>query len=182
MSDILLLVQKCAHTFSLYDLASGEALKHIVLPNFPHEFCVDPTRRFAYVGLFGIETAWTRGQEGDHRVAVIDLQRREHTRTLDLWPCRRPHGMACDGQGRLYAMSEAQDTLLVFDDPQAQDVPNLAVPSGGIKTHLVTLTVEGLRDDADARGPKAMPCRATSARCSSPTAATTPWSRSTRSR
>ena len=141
-ADILLLVQKCAHTFSFYDLDSGAALKHIVLPNFPHEFTVDPARRFAYVGLFGIETAWTRGEQGDHRIAVIDLQRREHVRTLDLWPYYRPHGMACDGAGRLYAMSEAQDTLLVFDDPQRQDVPNMAVPSGGIKTHLVTLTAD----------------------------------------
>jgi len=142
MSDQLLLVQKCAHTFSVYDLDSGAALQHIVLPNYPHEFCVDPARRFAYVGIFGVETAWTRGDDGDHRVAVIDLRRREHVRTLDLWPYRRPHGMACDGQGRLYAMSEANDTLLVFDDPEHQEVPNLALPSGGVKTHLVTLTAD----------------------------------------
>ena len=142
MSDLLLLVQKCAHTFSFYDLASGAAQKHIVLPNFPHEFTVDPQRRFAYVGLFGIESAWTRGEQGDHRIAVIDLEQRAHVRTLDLWPYLRPHGMACDHEGRLYAMSEAQDTLLVFDDPRRQDVPNMAVPSGGIKTHLVTLTAD----------------------------------------
>lgn len=140
MSEILLLVQKCAHTFSFYDLASGQALKHLVLPNFPHEFCVDPTGQRAYVGIFGIETAWTRGDDGDHRVAEIDLVERRHTRLLDLWPYRRPHGMACDAQGRLYAMSEANDTLLVFEHPREQDVPHLAVPSGGIKTHLVTLT------------------------------------------
>src|SRR6202008_1753760 len=41
MNDILLLVQKCAHTFSFYDLETKTALKHIVLPNFPHEFTVD---------------------------------------------------------------------------------------------------------------------------------------------
>lgn len=142
MSEQLLLVQKCAHTFSFYDLDSGTATAHIVLPNYPHEFVVDPARRFAYVGLFGIETAWTRGHEGDHRIAVIDLQSRRHVRTLDLWPYRRPHGMACDSEGRLYAMSEAQDTLLVFDRPEQQEVPNMAVPSGGIKTHLVTLTAD----------------------------------------
>ncbi len=142
MSEQLLLVQKCAHTFSFYDLDSGTASAHIVLPNYPHEFVVDPARRFAYVGLFGIETAWTRGHEGDHRIAVIDLHSRRHVRTLDLWPYRRPHGMACDGEGRLYAMSEAQDTLLVFDRPEQQEVPNMAVPSGGIKTHLVTLTAD----------------------------------------
>lgn len=145
MSDVLLLVQKCAHTFSFYDLDSGQALQHLVLPNFPHEFVVDPDRSHAYVGLFGIETAWTRGQEGDHRVAVIDLQQRLHTRTLDLWPYQRPHGMACDAAGRLYAMSEAQDTLLVFDTPRVQTVPNMAVPSGGIKTHLVTLSADAER-------------------------------------
>jgi hypothetical protein len=142
MSEQLLLVQKCAHTFSFYDLDSGTATAHIVLPNYPHEFVVDPARRFAYVGLFGIETAWTRGHEGDHRIAVIDLQSRRHVRTLDLWPYRRPHGMACDREGRLYAMSEAQDTLLVFERPEQQEVPNMAVPSGGIKTHLVTLTAD----------------------------------------
>lgn len=145
MSDILLLVQKCAHTFSFYDLASGQALQHLVLPNFPHEFCVDPERRFAYVGIFGIETAWTRGDEGDTRIAEIDLQARRQTRMLDLWPYRRPHGMACDAAGRLYAMSEAQDTLLVFDRPREQEVPQMAVPSGGIKTHLVTLSADAER-------------------------------------
>lgn len=142
MADILLLVQKCAHTFSFYDLQSGQALKHIVLPDFPHEFCVDAGKRFAYVGIFGIETAWTRGQQGDCRIAAIDLAQRAHVRTLDLWPYYRPHGMACDGHGRLYAMSEANDTLLVFDQPGEQEVPNMAVSSGGIKTHLVTLTAD----------------------------------------
>ena len=140
MSDILLLVQKCAHTFSFYDLETKLALKHIVLPAFPHEFTVDAEGRFAYVGIFGIETAWTRGQNGDHRIAEIDLQERKLTRMLDLWPYYRPHGMASDSSGRLYAMSEANDILLVFDRPREQDVPNMAVPSGGIKTHLVTLT------------------------------------------
>ena len=41
--EILLLVEKCAHTFSFYDVESGEALEHIRLPEFPHEFVVDST-------------------------------------------------------------------------------------------------------------------------------------------
>ena len=125
MNDILLLVQKCAHTFSFYDLDTKAALKHVVLPNFPHEFTVDVNERFAYVGIFGIETAWSRGHDGDHRIAEIDLVERTHTRMLDLWPYYRPHGMASDRDGRLYAMSEAHDMLLVFDEPTRQPVPNL---------------------------------------------------------
>lgn len=140
MKDILLLVQKCAHTFSFYDLDTGEAIKHIVLPNYPHEMVVDRDRRHAYVGIFGIETAWTVGQQGDHRIAVIDLDTRLQSAMLDLWPYYRPHGVACDAQGRFYAMSEADNVLLSFDDPLQQRVPDMAVSSGGIKTHLFALT------------------------------------------
>jgi YVTN family beta-propeller protein len=139
-TETLLLVQKCAHTFSFYDLATGQAEKHIVLPNFPHEFTVDPVRQVAYVGHYGIETASHLGDVGGHSVFVIDLQRREHTHTLNIWPFYRPHGLTVDGQGRLYVMSEGHNTLLRFSDPLNRHVPDLAVPSGGYKTHLFALT------------------------------------------
>jgi YVTN family beta-propeller protein len=140
ITQTLLLVQKCAHTFSFYDLASGAAEKHIVLPNFPHEFTVDPRRKLAYVGHYGIETASHLGDVGGHSVFVIDLEKRQHTETLNLWPYYRPHGLTVDGEGRLYVMSEAHNTLLRFSAPPAQRVPDLAVPSGGYKTHLFALT------------------------------------------
>src|SRR5574343_220079 len=104
-TETLLLVQKCAHTFSFYDLATGQAEKHIVLPSFPHEFTVDPVRQVAYVGHYGIETASHLGDVGGHSVFVIDLQRREHIHTLNLWPFYRPHGLTVEGHGRLYVMS-----------------------------------------------------------------------------
>ncbi|WP_233259576.1 YncE family protein [Ramlibacter sp. WS9] len=138
--ETLLLVQKCAHTFSFYDLATGQPEKHIVLPNFPHEFTVDPVRKLAYVGHYGIETANHLGDMGGHSVFVIDLEAREHVDTLNLWPFYRPHGLHVDGQGRLFVMSEAHNTLLRFSDPLARQVPDLAVASGGHKTHLFALT------------------------------------------
>ena len=138
--ETLLLVQKCAHTFSFYDLATGQAEKHIALPNFPHEFAVDPARKLAYVGHYGIETASHLGDMGGHSVFVIDLETREHVSTLNLWPFYRPHGLAVDRAGRLFVMSEAHNTLLRFSDPLASQVPDLAVASGGYKTHLFALT------------------------------------------
>ena len=139
-SETLLLVQKCAHTFSFYNLATGQAEKHIVLPNFPHEFTVDPVRRRAYVGHYGIETASHLGDVGGHSVFVIDLDKQEHVATLNIWPFYRPHGLTVDAEGRLYVMSEAHNTLLRFSDPVNRHVPDLAVPSGGYKTHLFALT------------------------------------------
>jgi YVTN family beta-propeller protein len=138
--ETLLLVQKCAHTFSFYDAATGRAEKHIVLPNFPHEFAVDPVRKRAYVGHYGIETASHLGDAGGHSVFVIDLEQREHVATLDIWPFYRPHGLSLDAEGRLYVMSEAHNVLLRFSDPLHRHVPDLAVPSGGYKSHLFALT------------------------------------------
>ncbi|KAF1020538.1 MAG: hypothetical protein GAK30_02470 [Paracidovorax wautersii] len=138
--ETLLLVQKCAHTFSFYNLANGQADKHIVLPNFPHEFTVDPVRKLAYVGHYGIETASHLGDVGGHSVFVIDLEQRAHVRTLNIWPFYRPHGLSVDAQGRLYVMSEAHNVLLRFSDPMQRQVPDLAIPSGGYKTHLFALT------------------------------------------
>ena len=140
--EILLLVQKCAHTFSFYDVASGEAIKHIRLPDFPHEFVVDSQNRFAYVGHYGIETSSHKG-EGGCSVFVIDLEKGEHVRTLDIWPYFRPHGLAMDQQDRLYVLSEGHSTLLIFDQPQLRDVPDRAIPSGGYKSHLMALTRDG---------------------------------------
>ncbi|MGA3800732.1 MULTISPECIES: YncE family protein [Pseudomonas] len=140
--EILLLVQKCAHTFSFYDVASGEAIKHIRLPDFPHEFVVDSQNRFAYVGHYGIETSSHKG-EGGCSVFVIDLEKGEHVRTLDIWPYFRPHGLAMDQQDRLYVLSEGHSTLLIFDQPQLRNVPDRAIPSGGYKSHLMALTRDG---------------------------------------
>lgn len=141
-TETLLLVEKCAHTFSFYDLPTGERTKSIRLPDFPHEFVVDSAGRFAYVGHYGLETQAHNG-EGGCVVFVIDLQLREHVRTLDLWPFRRPHGIAIDAQDRLYVLSEGNSALLVFDHPERDDKPTRALPSGGYKSHLVALRSDG---------------------------------------
>lgn len=140
--EILYLVEKLAHSFSIYDAESGEAKKHIRLPDFPHEFVVDSKARYAYVTHYGIETSSHQG-EGGHSVFVIDLEHGEHVRTLNIWPFFRPHGLVIDEQDRLYVMSEGHSTLLIFDDPTKSDVPDRAVPSGGYKSHLVAVTKDG---------------------------------------
>jgi len=141
--EVLLLNQKCAHTLSFYDLESGEVVKTIRLPDFPHELVVDSKSRFAYVAHYGIESIHHSGDMGGCSVFVIDLEKGEHVRTLNTWPFYRIHGLGMDEQDRLYAMSEGNNTLLIFDDPENSDEADRAVPSGGYKTHLFALTRDG---------------------------------------
>lgn len=140
--EILLLVEKCSHCFSYYDIASGERLHSIALEAFPHEFVVDAAKRFAYVGHYGVETSGHLGHGGT-RIFQIDIAARKLARTIDIAPFNRLHGMQMDEQGRLYVLSEDRAQLVVLDHPQTDTAPRRAVATGGIKSHLFALTRDG---------------------------------------
>lgn len=141
-SDILLLVEKCSHCFSYYDLDSGERLHSIALPEFPHEFVVDAAQRYAYVGHYGVETSGHLGAGGTS-IFQIDLHERRMARSIDIAPFNRLHGMQIDAQGRLYALSEDRAQLAVLEQPATDTAPRRAVSTGGIKSHLFALSRDG---------------------------------------
>jgi DNA-binding beta-propeller fold protein YncE len=140
--DTLLLVEKCAHSFSWYDLDSGERMRTLKLPEFPHEFVTDRAERFAYVGHYGVETSGHTGA-GGHSIFQIDIRSAQLVRSIDLYPFNRIHGLQIDAQDRLYALSEEKAILLVLDEPATDTAPKRALPSGGIKSHLFALTRDG---------------------------------------
>ena len=140
--DTLLLVEKCSHCFSWYDIESGERTRTLKLPEFPHEFVTDRAGHFAYVGHYGVETSGHTGP-GGHTIFQIDIRSPKLVRSIDLYPFNRIHGLQIDEQDRLYALSEEKAALLVLERPAVDTAPRRAVPSGGIKSHLFALTRDG---------------------------------------
>ncbi|MEO5796833.1 MAG: YncE family protein [Rhodoferax sp.] len=140
--EILLLVEKCSHCFSYYDIESGTRTHSVQLPEFPHEFVVDAAQRYAYVGHYGVETSGHLGAGGT-RIFQIDIAEKKLARTIDIAPFNRLHGMQMDDQDRLYALSEDRAQLVVLDHPATDTAPRRAVPTGGIKSHLFALTRDG---------------------------------------
>ncbi len=140
--EILLLVEKCSHCFSFYDVATGTRLHSIPLEEYPHEFVVDPARRYAYVGHYGVETSGHLGAGGT-KIFQIDIRERRLARTIDVAPFNRLHGMQMDREGRLFVLSEDRAQLLVLDHPESDTAPRRAVSTGGIKSHLFALSGDG---------------------------------------
>jgi DNA-binding beta-propeller fold protein YncE len=140
--NTLLLVEKCSHCFSYYDLESGNREHSIALPDYPHEFVIDPQQHFAYIGHYGVETSGHLGAGGTS-IFQIDIAKRALVRTIDIAPFNRLHGMQMDTQGRLYVLSEDRAQLVVLDNPATDTAPRRAVPTGGIKSHLFALTQDG---------------------------------------
>jgi len=140
--NILLLVEKCSHCFSYYDIETGERLHSIALKDYPHEFVVDARNQYAYVGHYGVETSGHLGAGGTE-IFQIDIAQRQWVRTINVAPFNRLHGMQMDAQGRLYVLSEERAQLLVIDDPASATAPQRAVSTGGIKSHLFALSRDG---------------------------------------
>src|SRR4051812_39917186 len=95
--ETLLLIEKCSHCFSWYDIVTGELLHSLQLPDFPHEFVTDSANRYAYVGHYGVETSGHVG-DGGHSVFQIDIAQRVLVRTINLAPYNRIHGIQIDQQ------------------------------------------------------------------------------------
>ena len=141
MSKVLLVVQKNDHSLGCYDPQSGESLGRVALDPYPHEFAVSADGRWAYCCHFGVALAEDEGP-GGHTVSVVDIAARRRVGTLDCGAFRRPHGIALDGAGRLYVLSEGASRLLVAEDP-AQGRFDRDQPTGGSGSHWVTVTADG---------------------------------------
>ncbi|KWR91360.1 YncE family protein [Cupriavidus sp. IDO] len=138
------LVEKFGHSFSAYALDSGARRFSVQLPDYPHEFVVDRERLCGYVGHYGVQT-FAHGGDGGAAVIAVDLMRGAASARLDCAPWHRIHGLQIDRQGRVYALSERDNMLLVFEAPLERPVPDRVVPTGGVKSHLFVLSADGER-------------------------------------
>ena len=141
MPKALLVLQKNDHSLGYYAPESGAPLGRVALDPYPHEFAVSGDGGRAYCCHFGVALAEDEGPGGD-TVSVVDVAAKERIGTLDCGAFRRPHGIALDGQGQLFVLSEGASRLLVAPDPDAgafvQDQP-----TGGHGSHWVTVTADG---------------------------------------
>jgi YVTN family beta-propeller protein len=141
MRDVMVVVQKGDHSLGYYDFVTGDEIGRTPLDAFPHEFALSPDRRFAFSCHFGLPLAEDRGP-GGNTVSVVDLSTRLRVGTIDCGPWRRPHGIAFDGKGRLYVLSEGAGMLLIVDDPASGRIVR-TIPTGGHGSHIVSVTGDG---------------------------------------
>ena len=141
MRAVVVVVQKDDHSLGCFDFCSGEELRRVAVPNYPHEFAISADGRYAYSCHFGLKLAEDKGPGGDE-ISVVDLAEGKHVRSISCGSWRRPHGIAFDGAGRLYVLSEASSRLLVIPDPEAGTIVR-ALETGGAGSHIVAVTRDG---------------------------------------
>jgi DNA-binding beta-propeller fold protein YncE len=132
---LLIVANKQASTASLIDVASGRTLATLPTGTGPHEVAASRNGKWAVVTDYGARTPGTT-------LTVIDLTRREVTRTIDLVAYRRPHGAAfLPGDSLVAITSEANQAVLVVHIHRGEIVRDISTDQRG--THMVSVTADG---------------------------------------
>jgi YVTN family beta-propeller protein len=139
--EVVVVVQKNDHSLGFFDFATGKELARVIVPDYPHEFVISPDGRYAYSCHFGLKLAEDEGP-GGNEISVVDLLTAKHVRSIACNGWRRPHGIAFDGAGGLYVLSEGTSRLLVIPDPVAGSIVR-TLPTGGFGSHILSVTRNG---------------------------------------
>ena len=137
----LILVNKTAGLVQFYDATTHAKLAEIVMPKLPHEVCLAPDRRTAYVSIYGLGV-WNKNTENPGReVSIIDLATRTKVGAIDVSPYKGPHGMAFDGAGVLWVSCDVSGVILAVDVAARRVLDVITTDSFG--THWLVVTPDG---------------------------------------
>src|SRR5438093_9033614 len=130
----LLAVDKRGHQALFLDPVTYQEQERIPLPARPHELAITPDHRTAYVSIYG-SGVYGNNPEPGQTVVVIDIERRQHTDTLDLAPYLGPHGLMLDADGLIYASCDESGVVVVVDPARRAVVGTIDVGSKG--NHMI---------------------------------------------
>jgi len=126
------------NTMMLVDAESGRTLATLPTGEGPHEVAVSHDGRHAVVSNYGV-----RGKPG-HSLTLIDVEKLDTLRTIDLRDYQRPHGMVfLSGDTLLAVTSEVSRAVLLVDLRRGTVVATR--PSSGRGTHMLGLSARGDR-------------------------------------
>lgn len=126
------------NTAMILDAESGRTLATLPTGEGPHEVAASHDGRRAVVSNYGV-----RGKPG-HTLTLIDVEKLDTVRTIDLRDYQRPHGMVfLPGDTLLAVTSEVSRAVLLVDVRSGSVIGTR--PSSGRGTHMVGLSARGDR-------------------------------------
>jgi len=118
-ADGLIMIDKRGGLVRFFDPDSLAEIATLELAGPPHELAISPDHKMAYVPLYG-DGVYGNNPNPDHRIVMIDLEKRAIAGTIDVSPSIAPHGLQVDATGMLYASCDLSRTFLVINPKTRQ--------------------------------------------------------------
>jgi YVTN family beta-propeller protein len=123
---------------TVIDASTGRVLATLTTGEGPHEVTVSHDGRWALVSNYGVR------ERPGNSLTVIDVQRMEVVRTIDLGTYRRPHGMAFfPGDTLIAVTSEASQAVVLVDFRDGHVTGTIA--TRGRASHMLAMAAKGDR-------------------------------------
>jgi YVTN family beta-propeller protein len=116
----LVLIDKIGRHVRFLDPATRKELSSIEVAVAPHDVAISSDHKTAYVPIYG-DGIYGRNPNPGHEIAIIDLESRKQTGTIDISPYQAPHGIQIDASGMLYVSCDLSRKLVVVN-PQTRKV------------------------------------------------------------
>ncbi|MEP6960500.1 MAG: YncE family protein [Acidobacteriota bacterium] len=110
----LIMIDKRGGLVRFFDPVSLKEISSLKTDNLPHELAISPDHKTAYVPLYG-DGVYGNNPKPDHRIVMIDLEKRAIGATIDVSPYIAPHGLQVDNNGMLYASCDSSRKLVIID-------------------------------------------------------------------
>jgi YVTN family beta-propeller protein len=130
----LLTVHKLGDSFGIYDVATGKLETEIPTSVKPHEFALDPSRRYAFITDYGVDT-YTGAEPGGNTITIVDLHARAVAGRISTGAYRRPHAIELAPSGLFYITTEIPAAVHVLD-PKSRKILR-TIPVTGKLPHMI---------------------------------------------
>ena len=138
----LLVVEKGAQSLALVDPVSGQKTISIPVGGMTaHEVAASLDGRFAYAPIYGNSGVGKPGTDGS-KMAVIDIDAKKLTATLDFGHGVRPHlPVTGPKDGLIYVTTELDQSVTIIDPKTLTIIGK--IPTGQPESHMLALSHDG---------------------------------------
>lgn len=133
----LVVLNKSEATASLLSRATGEEIKKVPTGVGPHEVAVSPDGRWAVVADYG-------AQQPGSTLTVIDMDKHEVAKTIELKQYHRPHGIMFHPNGRDVIVTAETERRLLVVDVTSGNVKH-AIDTDQAVSHMVAISPDASR-------------------------------------
>ena len=110
----LILIDKVGRHIRFFDPSTRMELSNFEAGTAPHDVAITADHKTAYVPIYG-DGVYGQNPHPGHEIAVIDLESRKQTGTIDISPYQAPHGIQIDTKGIIYVACDLSRKLLVIN-------------------------------------------------------------------